>query len=75
MAAFEILQALAVHPGDPDIPREEQEPAVQRLIQRQMVKADQRTAHYPRTAPPFVDYYANLIGPLISESPARELGS
>ena len=71
VAAFEILEALSARPGEPDIPREDWEPAVelgvQLLIQRQMVKADRERLTILETRRHFVDYYANSIGHLVPE--------
>ncbi len=73
-AAFEILESLAARPGEPDIPRDDWEPAVelgvQLLIQRQMVKADKGRLRILEPRRHFVDYYANSIGHLIAERPA-----
>ena len=70
--AFEILESLAKRPGEPDIPREDWDPAVelglQLLIQRHMVKADQERLTILEPRRHFLDYYANTIGHLI---PAR----
>ena len=71
-AAFEILESLANRSGEPDIPREDWDPAVelglQLLIQRHMVKADQERLTVLEPRRHFLDYYANTIGHLI---PAR----
>ena len=70
-AAFEILETLAARPGEPDIPRDDWEPAVelgvQLLIQRRMVKADKGRQRILEPRRHFVDYYANSIGHLLSE--------
>ena len=68
-AAFEILETIANRPGEPDIPPEDWEPAVelgvQLLVQRQMVNAEREklTIHEPRRH--FVNYYANTIAHLV----------
>ena len=73
-AAFEILETLAARPGEPDIPRDDWEPAVelgvQLLIQRQMVKAERERLTILEPRRHFVDYYANSIGHLIPDRPA-----
>ena len=72
-AAFELLETLAARPGEPDIPREDWEPAVelgvQLLIQRQMVKAERERLTILKPRRHFVDYYANSIGHLIPDRP------
>ncbi len=75
VAAFEILEALSVRSGEPDIPRADWEPAVelgvQLLVQRQMVRADGEHLRILESRRHFVDYYANSIGHLLPErSPA-----
>ena len=69
MAAFEILETLSARPGEPDIPREDWEPAVelgvQLLIQRQMVKAERERLTVLEPRRHFVDYYANSIAHLV----------
>ncbi|MDE2882630.1 MAG: 1-acyl-sn-glycerol-3-phosphate acyltransferase [Acidobacteriota bacterium] len=74
VAAFEILETLAARPGEPDIPRDDWEPAVelgvQLLIQRRMVKADKGRLRILEPRRHFVDYYANSIGHLVAERPA-----
>ena len=74
VAAFRILETLEDRPGEPDIPREDWEPAVelglQLLIQRQMVKADEGRLRILEPRRHFVDYYANSIGHLIPARPA-----
>ena len=73
-AAFEILETLAARPGEPEIPRDDWEPAVelgvQLLIQRQMVKAEKGRLRILEPRRHFVDYYANSIGHLVAERPA-----
>jgi len=73
-AAFEILETLAARPGEPDIPRDDWEPAVelgvQLLIQRQMVRADNGRLRILEPRRHFVDYYANSIGHLVADRPA-----
>lgn len=72
-AAFEILESLTSRPGEPDIPREDWDPAVdlglQLLIQRQMVKAEHERLTILEPRRHFVDYYANTIDHLLSARP------
>ena len=67
-AAFEILETLAARPGEPDIPPEDWEPAVelgvQLLLQRRMVKAERERLIILEPRRHFVNYYANSIGHL-----------
>ena len=69
-AAFEILETLTSRPGEPDIPPEDWEPAVelglQLLIQRQMVKTEHGRLRVLESRRHFVDYYANSIDHLIA---------
>ena len=68
-AAFEILETIAARPGEPDIPPEDWEPAVelgvQILIQRQMVKAERERLTIVEPRRHFVNYYANSIAHLV----------
>ena len=72
-AAFEILETLAARPGEPDIPPEDWEPAVelgvQLLLQRRMVKAERERLTILEPRRHFVDYYANSIGHLVPDRP------
>ena len=78
-AAFQILESLTSRPGEPDIPREDWDPAVelglQLLIQRRMVRAEEGRLRILEPRRHFVDYYANTIDHLLSTGSAKPLAS